>query len=221
VSCAICETRKEKRFCLALHGRICRQCCAEQREVTLDCPSECVYLQQAREHEKPSAEEFAEKVKDADLFAKVDLSGDFVDEHRELIVAFSYAVAKCARADRSVYDRDLIAALTSLSKRYETRINSGLHYESPITSLAQQAISAEVQNMLMEFRQAEQKHFGYARLRDTDVLRALVFLLRMAYRKSMGRAKSRAFIDFLLAQFPVNESAILAPDQVGSRLVMP
>src|SRR5271156_6245311 len=53
LSCAICEIRKEKRFCPAVHGRICPQCCGEQREVTLDCPSDCPYLQQAREHEKP------------------------------------------------------------------------------------------------------------------------------------------------------------------------
>ena len=53
MSCAICEIRKEKRFCPAVHGRICPQCCGEQREVTLDCPSDCPYLQQAREHEKP------------------------------------------------------------------------------------------------------------------------------------------------------------------------
>ena len=48
LSCAICEIRKEKRFCPAVHGRICPQCCGEQREVTLDCPSDCPYLQQAR-----------------------------------------------------------------------------------------------------------------------------------------------------------------------------
>jgi hypothetical protein len=45
--------RKEKRFCPAVHGRICAQCCGEEREVTIDCPSECAYLRQAREHEKP------------------------------------------------------------------------------------------------------------------------------------------------------------------------
>jgi hypothetical protein len=53
VSCVICEKRKEKRFCPAVHGRICPQCCGENREITLDCPSDCVYLQQARERELP------------------------------------------------------------------------------------------------------------------------------------------------------------------------
>src|SRR5437762_7846579 len=51
--CVICQKRREKRFCPAIHDRICPQCCGEQREVTLDCPTDCVYLQQAREHEKP------------------------------------------------------------------------------------------------------------------------------------------------------------------------
>ena len=54
LSCALCEERKEKRFCPAVHGKICPQCCGEQREVTLDCPSDCPYLlqsrQQSREH---------------------------------------------------------------------------------------------------------------------------------------------------------------------------
>src|SRR5437764_34102 len=45
VSCVICEKRKEKRFCPEVHGRICPQCCGENPEITLDCPSDCVYLQ--------------------------------------------------------------------------------------------------------------------------------------------------------------------------------
>ena len=67
MSCVICEKRKEKRFCPAVHGRICPQCCGEQREVTLDCPSDCVYLQQAREHEKPRG---MNDVNPADIFLK-------------------------------------------------------------------------------------------------------------------------------------------------------
>ena len=55
MACAICNERKEKRFCPAMHAKICAQCCGEQREVTLDCPSDCPYLQQAREHEKRRA----------------------------------------------------------------------------------------------------------------------------------------------------------------------
>ena len=51
--CALCRTRKEKRFCPAVHDRICAVCCGTEREVSLDCPGDCPYLQQARTHEKP------------------------------------------------------------------------------------------------------------------------------------------------------------------------
>lgn len=218
MSCAICETRKEKRFCLAVHGRICPQCCGEQREVTLDCPSECVYLQQARQHERPRS---AEDLKDAELFLKVDLGDQFLYEHEHLIMGLSYAMAKRARADRSLHDRDLIAATTSLAKTYETLSNSGLHYESPTASLGQQAIADEVQNMIKEYREAEQKHIGYCRLRDSDVLKGLVFLVRMAHGRTSGRPKSRAFVDFLFAQFPEDKSAIATPAQAASSLITP
>ena len=217
VSCAICEIRKEKRFCLAVHGKICAQCCGEQREVTLDCPGECVYLQQARTHEKPRS---ADDLKDAELFLQIEVGDQFIYEREHLLLGLTFALAKAARMNRTFNDRDLIAALTSLTKSYETLVNSGLHYESPTTRLSQQAIAAEVQTMLKEYREAEQKHMGYVRLRDSEVLKALVFLVRMAHGRTSGRPRSRAFIDFLLGQFPEQKSAIASP-QEATRIITP
>ena len=218
MSCAICEKRKEKRFCPAIHGRICPQCCGEQREVTLDCPSDCVYLQQAREHEKPRS---MRDLNPADLFVQVEIEDQFLYQHEHLLMGLTFALSKSVRADRSLNDVDLIAALTALTKTWETLVNSGLVYESPIASPAQQAVVAEVQNMVKEYREAEQKHLGYAQLRDSEVLRALVFLVRMAHGRTSGRPKSRAFVDFLLAQFPEKTSGIAAPEEAGSRLITP
>lgn len=218
MSCAICEKRKEKRFCPAIHGRICPQCCGEQREVTLDCPSDCVYLQQAREHEKPRN---MRDLDPADLFVQVDVEDQFLYQHEHLLMGLTFALSKSVRADRSLNDTDLIAGLTALTKTWETLVNSGLVYENPIASPAQQAVVAELQNMVKEYREAEQKHLGYAQLRDSEVLRALVFLVRMAHGRTSGRPKSRAFIDFLLAQFPEKASGIAAPEEVGSRIITP
>jgi len=218
VSCSICEKRKEKRFCPAVHGRICPQCCGEQREVTLDCPSDCVYLQQAREHERPRP------MQDLDpgaLFPQVEIPEQFLYQHEHLIVGLSYALASSARADRALTDGDLIAALTAMSKTVETLSNSGLHYETPIANFSQQKVVAEIQRMLQEFRETEQKHLGYSRLRDADVLRALVFLVRMGHGRSSGRPKARAFVDFLFAQFPEKPSGIAAPEEAGSRIIVP
>ena len=218
MSCVICEIRKEKRFCPAVHGRICPQCCGEQREVTLDCPSDCPYLQQAREHEKPRP---ADQVDPSGLFLQIEVSDQFMYEKEHLLMGLTYALAKAARADRSLHDRDLIAALSMLAKSYQRRINSGLHYEQPLTADSQRRAALEVENMVTEYREAEQKHIGYSTLRDSEVLKALVFLTRLAHGRTSGRPKSRALVEFLFAQFPDKESAVLTPQEAGSRIILP
>ena len=239
MSCAICEERKEKRFCPAVHGKICPQCCGEQREVTLDCPSDCPYLLQAREHAtahpaKTDNEQPGARDREA-LFPEVEITEQFLYEREELILGLSFALAKCARADRSLadrsladrplMDRDLIAAVSSLAKSYQTLVNSSLIYEPPTANLAHQTIAREiareVETMVREFREAEQQHIGHTRLRDSDVLKALVFLLRLGLRRTSGRPKSRAFVDFLFAQFPAKESVITGAEEAGRRIVIP
>jgi hypothetical protein len=234
LSCAICDERKEKRFCPAVHGKICPQCCGEQREVTLDCPSDCPYLLQAREHAtthpaKAQNERPGERDREA-LFPEVEITQQFLYEREHLILGLSFALAKSARVDRSradrpLMDRDLIAALSSLVKSYQTLVNSSLIYEPPTANVALQNtirdIAREVETMVREFREAEQQHIGHTRLRDSEVLKALVFLLRLGLGRTSGRPKSRAFVDFLFAQFPEKHSAIAGPEEAGSRIVIP
>jgi hypothetical protein len=220
LSCAICEERKEKRFCPAVHGKICPQCCGEQREVTLDCPSDCPYLQQAREHATEKNERAGPRDLEA-LVPEVEIPEQFLYEREELILGLSFALAKSARGDRSLMDRDLIAAVGSLAKSYQTLVNSSLIYEQPTANLAHQAIAREVETMVREFREAEREHIGETRLRDSEVLKALVFVLRMGLGRTSGRPKSRAFIDFLFAQFPERQSVIVEPEEAGSRVVIP
>ncbi|MGA2858538.1 MAG: hypothetical protein ABSE40_16845 [Candidatus Sulfotelmatobacter sp.] len=216
--CAICEIRKEKRFCPAVHGRICPQCCGEQREVTLDCPSDCPYLVQAREHEKPRP---ADQIDPAGLFLQVEVPDQFIYEKEHLLMGLTYALAKAARTDRSLNDQDLIAAISMLAKSYERRVNSGLHYEQPLAGESRRQAALEIENMVKEYREAEQKHMGYSSLRESDVLKGLVFLLRLAHGRTSGRPKSRAFVEFLFAQFPEKESAVVTPQEAGSRIILP
>src|ERR1700722_4877982 len=122
LSCVICEVRKEKRFCPAVHGRICSQCCGEQREVTLDCPTDCQYLIQAREHEKPRS---AGEIDPAGLFLQIEVSDQFMYEKEHLLMGLTFALAKAARSDVQLHDQDLIRALTALAESYERRANSG------------------------------------------------------------------------------------------------
>lgn len=218
MTCAICEIRKEKRFCPAVHGRICAQCCGEQREVTLDCPSECPYLRQAREHEKARP---ADQIDPAGLFLQVEVSDQFMYEKEHLLMGLTFALAKAANADRSLHDQDLISALSMLARTYERHLNSGLHYEQPLAGDSQRRAAAEVENMIKEYREAEQKHVGYSTLRESEVLKALVFLIRLAQGRTSGRPRSRAFVEFLHAQFPQKESAVVGPQETGSRIILP
>jgi hypothetical protein len=162
-----------------------------------------------------------EQVDPAGLFLQVEVSDQFMYEKEHLLMGLTYALAKAARADRSLHDQDLISALTVLTKSYERLVNSGLHYEQPLTSEAQRRVAAELEIMIKEYREAEQKHAGYSSLRDSEVLTALVFLVRLAHVRTSGRPKSRAFVDFLFGQFPENEAAVVAPQDAGSRIILP
>lgn len=229
MTCAICEERKEKRFCPVVHGKICPQCCGEQREVTFDCPNDCPYLQQSREHATAHDDRLSQLDRQS-LFAELEIPTIEVDEQflyqrEELILGLSFALAKSARADRSLTDRDLIVALSSLAKRYQTLLNSGLIYEPATANLAHQVIAREVETMVKEFHEAEQQHINeipsHARLRDSDILKALTFLLQMGLGHTSGRPRSRAFVAFLFAQFPEKHSGIASPEEAGSRIVIP
>ena len=215
VACAICETRKEKRYCPAVHDKICAICCGIEREVRFDCPSDCIYLQEARRRELPRPLETLEQEA---LFPNVEVSQQVVYDREPLIGGLSFGLAKSARADRGLYDRDLLAAIHALARRYETLAKSGLHYAEPITSPPQQAVITELERMLAQYRALEQKHLGYATLKDSEILQVFVFILRTGYARTSGRPRSRAFIDFLLQQFP--ESEIAAP-QASSSLIIP
>ncbi len=217
--CSLCETRKEKRFCPAIHDRICPQCCGEQREVTLDCPSDCIYLQQAREHEseRPRHDRELTELDRESLFPNVNIEEAFLYQQENLLLGISFALAKSARADRNLRDSDLIAALVSLGKTHETLVQSGLHYDASAINPPQQAVIHEIKTMLAEYREVEQKNRGYVALRDSDILRGIVFMTRMAHTRTNGRPKSLAFIEFLFQQFPDK----VAKEEQASRIIVP
>lgn len=215
LSCAICHERKEKRFCPAVHDRICPLCCGTEREVTLDCPSDCPYLQQARKNENIN---HLRELDRGALMPQVEVPEAFIYECEHLLAGMSAAIAMAARRDHGIYDRDVIQALTAMGKTYETQVSSGLIYEQPTQNALQHSIASEISRMLQEFRKTEEQHRGYSTLKDSEVLKALVFTLRLALGKTSGRPKSRAFLDFLLANFPEKPTVGAAE---GSRIIVP
>lgn len=213
MSCALCKTRPEKRFCPAVHGKICAPCCGTEREVTLDCPSTCPYLIQARQHEKRRP---LEDVDPKEVFSHVVVSEESAHRHEPLLAGVLFAVAHWARADRTLNDRDAIAGLTAVARRYQVLVESGLHSPAASASPAQQALAARLEELVTEYRRTEEKQRGYSNLRDQHVFEALVFVVRMAHVRTSGRPRSRAFLDLVFEKFPEQESSVIASGAGGS-----
>ena len=218
MSCSLCHTRKEKRFCLALHDRICPQCCGTERESTLDCPSECSYLQQARKLEKPRE---LESLTEEELFRLVTLEQHFFYDHEHLIAGLMYGVAQLAVRHKDWTDQEFLRSLTAITRATATRAGSGLIVEQNSPNPIQQLLQEEIDEMVAQFRKLEEQHLGYFQLKDSDVFRALVFLVRMGNSRTNGRRKSRSFLDSIRAQFPAQSAPAGEVPASNSRLIVP
>jgi hypothetical protein len=218
LACSICETRKDKRFCLAVHGRICPECCGKEREVSLDCPGDCLYLQQARRYE--SSREVDLQARMSEALPEVEVSESILERHKNLYFAVMEALFLAVRRERSLSDRDIIGTLSGIATSYQTRINSGLVYQAPSTSLVQQELTRSIQDAIAEYRKGEQREVGYSSVRDSEVLQLLVIMLRFALARANGRPRSRAFVDHLAAAFKDGPRGVAPPDAESS-LILP
>ncbi len=207
MSCPICQKRKPKRFCPAKGEAICAVCCGTEREVTIDCPSDCPYLVAARryddEHRKPLPV-------DQVPYPDTQFSTDLVHERRAVVSGLGYAALEFARENPSLDDSDVLAAASALAETYRT-LSSGILYEKPPESPLRRALYARLAEFLERYKQEEIRHAGFASLKDAEIFRLLVFLLRIGRHRTGGRPKSRAFLDFLRAQFPPVPQADRAP----------
>ena len=191
MACAICEARKPKRYCPGVRGEICTICCGTEREVTVHCPLDCVFLQDARKHDKVPPV-------DPDKFPNQDIrvTDEFLHENEELLVYFGRALMSAALETPDAVDNDLREALEALIRTYRT-LESGVYYETRPQNPIAGAVYAHLQNAVAELRRIETERRGVAQTRDKQVLGLLVFLQRLELDRNNGRRLGRAFIDFL------------------------
>jgi hypothetical protein len=214
MACAICRTRKPRRFCPGVSGDICTLCCGAEREVTVDCPLDCPYLQEARKHERAAPidpKEFPNK--------DIGVTEEFLGEHELLLVGAMQSLMRAAFGTPGAVDHDVRDALDALIRTQRT-LQSGVYYESrPVNALANR-IFGETQTNLETFRAGEKDQLGMTHTRDSDVLKVLVFLQRLELDRSNGRPRGRAFLDSLRGFLAEAEGAI-APGPDTSPLIVP
>lgn len=214
MTCPICGKRPPKRFCPAKGEKICAICCGREREVTIDCPSDCPHLVMAHryeaEHRQPlPVEEFP--------YRNIQFPLDFVYERWPVITGIAAVILSFQVQHRDLHDSDVYSALESLAEMYRT-LGSGIYYERPPVAPSARALYAQISQALQEFQKNEPARSDFPRLKDSDIFQLLVFLLRVGKQQSNGRPRSRAFIDFLHARFPLSADA---PSQDVPHIIMP
>ncbi|HVB29514.1 MAG TPA: hypothetical protein VNG91_06875 [Terriglobia bacterium] len=212
MACPICETRKAKRYCPARTESICTVCCGTEREVTIDCPSDCAYLVESRKHVVARGEFDWSNVP----FAETQIPSTFVVQHEPLILALGYAVCLNARDNAAVTDADVIAGLQSLAESYQT-LSSGIYYEKPPDYVVQRALYDALKAGIENYKAAESRNTGMATVHDSEIRDALIFLAQLGATRTNGRPKGRAYLDFLRSQFKSEELRKPSP----ARLVVP
>ncbi len=200
VTCPICRKRKPKRFCPAKAETICAVCCGTEREVSIDCPSDCTYLVASRSYDLDRREIDWSKVP----FPETKIPASFVVAHEKLLLALSYAICLQARDDRLVVDADVLVALPALAETYRT-LSSGLYYERPPDYRVQRELYEKLKAVVEDFKKAEVQQAGVSSTRDAEIRDAAVFLAQLGATRTNGRARSRAYLDFLRTQFKSEE----------------
>ena len=195
MTCPICHKRKAKRFCPARGDSICSVCCGTEREVTIDCPSDCPHLIASRRYDYERKEIDWEKMP----FRDTKIEPSFLDDHEALVGALAYSVCVYARDNHDLVDADVLAAISSLAETYRT-LSSGIYYEKPLDYRLQRELYDRLRAAVEGHRKAEAQHTGLGAMRDADVRDALIFLAQLGFTRSNERPKGRAFLDLLRSQ---------------------
>jgi hypothetical protein len=212
VSCSICEKRKAARFCPAKGEKICAVCCGTEREVTLDCPSDCSYLTSAHRYE----DEHQRSLPADTPLLDEKIPQELVYSHQQLLTALAFSIAKFCAVQPSATDPDILTALQALAQTHKT-LSAGIIYEKPPDAVLPRELYAAVLALISEIKKQQAESPNPRAIKDLDLFFLFVFLYRMGLLRTNGRPRSRRFIEFLRSQFPNapelkrEESRIIVP----------
>jgi hypothetical protein len=196
--CSICEKRRAERYCPAKGEKICAIDCGTGREVTIDCPSDCTFLLAAHRwqyaHPKPLAENEVP-------FPDVSFSADLIRTRQLALSGLAHTVLLYARDQPSLTDADVLTATQAMAETYRT-LTSGIYYEKPPSSPIAARLYTALAKLFEEEKKRATEQPEVPPLKDTEVFHILVFFLRFGKLRSNGRPLTRAFLEFLRAQFP-------------------
>ena len=179
--------------------------------MTVSCPLDCEYLQEARKHDRlPSLDGVAIPNKD------IRITESELHEHEDLLMFMAGTLLRAAFEVPGVVDLDIRDALDALTRTYRT-LQSGVYYETRPENPLAANVCGLVRDALTEYRREEHERLGITRIRDGDVLRVLVFLQHFELDRNNGRRRGRAFLDALRSLYP----GAADPPAPASSLILP
>jgi hypothetical protein len=196
--CPICEKRRAERYCPAKGEKICAIDCGTEREVTIDCPSDCAFLVAAHRWEQSHLKPLAE----GDVpFPVVSFSSDLIHTRQATLSGLGYTVVIYAADQRSLADSDIFAAVQALAETRRTLL-AGIYYEKAPEIPVAAGLYAALAKFIEEEKKHAAEHPEFPPLKDTEIFHLLVFFLRFGRLRSNGRPRTRAFLAFLRSQIP-------------------
>ena len=209
--CPLCSERPGKRYCPAKDTQICAVCCGTKREVEIDCPAPCPYLQASRSYEI----EKEKRLPDPVLAAKVRKFDDsFVERNHQVMDAVCIAVAEERPNSQWLVDSDVIEVYKALVATMKT-LSSGIYYETLPDGPVRISLFRRLKALLDELMQPDP---GAARrtLKVSEAVDVLDFMTVAAEANSSIRPRSRRYLDWVSEMFSRN-----APAQQSGGLIIP
>ena len=207
--CPLCSARSGKWYCPAKGAQICAVCCGTKREIEIDCPGSCPYLQASRSYE-------AEKrMPDPQLAAKIQKYDDnFIHRYSPVLDTISRAVVEERLNSPWLVDNDVIEVYKSLSATMKT-LSSGIYYESLPDGPARISLFRRLKSLLDQLMQPAEGADRQS-LKVSEALDVLDFLTFAVQANSSVRPKSRRYLDWLSSMAGVAPSA-----EQSSGLILP
>ena len=211
--CPICNKRRAERYCPAKGERICAVDCGTEREVTIDCPSDCAYLIAAHRWEASHPKTLAES---EILFPDVVLPPDVIQMRGATLSGLGHAILLHALEHGSLTDAEVFSATQAMAETYRTLL-SGIYYEKPPGGAVAAGLYAAIAKFIEDEKKREAENPRLPPLKDSEIFHLLVFLVRFGRLRSNGRPRTRVFLDFLRAQFPPE----MGLTKEAPRIIMP
>lgn len=165
MKCLACNQRKGKRPCPAIRGNICTPCCGEKRVIEIDCPPDCEYLKAGQTHSLQK--KYVSLMSHEHDSLKRDKYYRVTAEFGGWIEVVETAIVRYGRDLRALRDEEILEAIVSLGKTFETE-RKGVIFEHKSPNPIVQSLSRELYTLIEELRKKPPEELP--RLRISDVI---------------------------------------------------